>query len=129
MKRSEKVARSSEAARSVGLSTWDSEGGFLPGESGTALSSVTPSLRPDPGPYAQVIVDSEQTTDQTFRVTEAPDGRIGVVVFINGNPGIVLWLDGENRPAAARLALHLETQVDRVSCLPGSSDVRGPTAA
>ena len=31
-------------------------------------------------------MDSEQTTDQTFRVTSTPDGSIGVTVFVDGNP-------------------------------------------
>jgi len=63
-------------------------------------------------------MDSEQTTDQTFRVTSTPDGRSGVTVFVDGKPGVVLWLDSKNARAAERLALHLETQVDRVSCPP-----------
>jgi hypothetical protein len=61
------------------------------------------------------MLNSEQTTDQTFRVTTSPDGRIGVTVFVEGKPNVVLWLDAENSGAAERLALHLETQVDRVS--------------
>jgi hypothetical protein len=60
-------------------------------------------------------MDSEQTTHQTFRVTSTPEGRIGVTVFVEGKPGLVLWLASENSSAAERLALHLETQVDRVS--------------
>jgi hypothetical protein len=63
-------------------------------------------------------MNSEQTTDQTFRVTSTPDGRIGVSVFIDGKPCLVLWLDSHNPSAAERLALHLETQIDRVSCAP-----------
>ena len=69
-------------------------------------------------------MDSEQTTDQTFRVTSTPDGRSGVMVFVDGKPGVVLWLDSKNARAAERLALHLETQVDRVSCPPASRDLR-----
>src|SRR3954447_13622890 len=60
-------------------------------------------------------MDSEQTTDQTFRVTSTPEGRIGVTVFVKGKPGVVLWRGSEDASAAERLALHLETQVDRVS--------------
>jgi hypothetical protein len=60
-------------------------------------------------------MDSEQTTDQTFRTTSTPEGRIGVTVFVDGKPGVVLWLGSEDASAAERLALHLETQVDRVS--------------
>jgi hypothetical protein len=60
-------------------------------------------------------MESEQTTDQTFRVTMSSDGRVGVAVFVNGAPSVVLWLGSENHGAAERLALHLETQVDRVS--------------
>jgi len=63
-------------------------------------------------------MDSEQTTDQTFHVTSTPDGRSGVTVFVDGEPGVVLWLDSKSARAAERLALHLETQVDRVSCPP-----------
>jgi hypothetical protein len=63
-------------------------------------------------------MESEQTTEQTFRVTKAPDGRIGVAVFVQGKPNLVLWLGTENPGAAQRLALHLETQVDRVSGSP-----------
>ncbi len=61
------------------------------------------------------MLKSEQTTDQTFRVTTSPDGRIGVTVFVEGRPNLVLWLGSENEGAAERLALHLETQVDQVS--------------
>jgi hypothetical protein len=60
-------------------------------------------------------MESEQTTHQTFRVTMGSDGQFGVAVFVNGAPSVVLWLASENRSAAERLALHLETQVDRVS--------------
>jgi hypothetical protein len=60
-------------------------------------------------------MDSEQTTDQTFCVTSTPEGRIGVTVFVKGKPGVVLWLGSDDPSAAERLALHLETQVDRVS--------------
>jgi hypothetical protein len=60
-------------------------------------------------------MDSEQTTDQTFCVTSTPEGRIGVTVFVTGKPGVVLWLGSDDPSAAERLALHLETQVDRVS--------------
>ncbi len=74
-------------------------------------------------------MDSEQTTDQTFRVTSTPDGRSGVTVFVDGKPGVVLWLDSENARAAERLALYLETQVDRVSCPPASRDLRRRPAA
>jgi hypothetical protein len=63
-------------------------------------------------------MDSEQTTDQTFRVTSTPDGRMRVTVFVDGKPRVVLWLGLEKSSAAERLALHLETQVDRVSCAP-----------
>jgi len=63
-------------------------------------------------------MDSEQTTDQTFRVTSTPDGRMGVTVFVDGKPRVVLWLGLEKSSVAERLALHLETQVDRVSCAP-----------
>lgn len=63
-------------------------------------------------------MDSEQTTDQTFRVTRTEEGRIGVTVFVRGKPGVVLWLGSENASAAERLALHLKTQVDRVSSPP-----------
>jgi hypothetical protein len=72
---------------------------------------------------------SEQTTDQTFRVTHTPDGRIGVTVFVEGKPGVVLWLDAEDPRAAERLALHLETQIDRVSGPPASRELRRPPAA
>jgi hypothetical protein len=64
---------------------------------------------------AEGAMDSEQTTDQTFRTTSTPEGRIGVTVFVDGKPGVVLWLGSEDASAAERLALHLETQVDRVS--------------
>jgi hypothetical protein len=67
---------------------------------------------------AVVDVGSEQTTAETFRVTITPDGRVGVAVFVDGKPSVVLWLGSGNRAAAERLALHLETQVDRVSCSP-----------
>ena len=60
-------------------------------------------------------MDSEQTTDRTFRVTITPEGRTGVSIFVDGAPGVVLWLGSEDHRAAERLALHLETQVDRVS--------------
>jgi hypothetical protein len=60
-------------------------------------------------------LESEQTTGQTFRVTSTPEGRLGVAVLVHGKPSLVLWLGSENQPAAERLALHLETQVDRVS--------------
>ena len=60
-------------------------------------------------------MESEQTTSQTFRVTSTPDGKIGVTVVVKGKPNVVLWLGSENHPAAERLALHLETQIDRVS--------------
>jgi hypothetical protein len=60
-------------------------------------------------------MEFEQTTDQTFRVTMTPEGRVGVAVFVDGAPRVVLWLASENHRAAERLALHLETQVDRVS--------------
>ena len=63
-------------------------------------------------------LDSEQTTEQTFRVTSTPEGRLGVAVFVQGQPSLVLWLGSESEPAAERLALHLETQVDRVSRSP-----------
>jgi hypothetical protein len=62
--------------------------------------------------------ESEQTTEQTFRVTSTPDGRLGVAVFVQGKPSLILWLGSESQPAAERLALHLETQVDRVSRSP-----------
>jgi hypothetical protein len=60
-------------------------------------------------------MDSEQTTDRTFRVTVTPEGRAGVSIFVDGAPSVVLWLGCEDHRAAERLALHLETQVDRVS--------------
>jgi hypothetical protein len=60
-------------------------------------------------------LNSEQTTNQTFQVTTSHDGRIGVTVFVEGKPNLVLWLDAESPGAAERLALHLATQVDRVS--------------
>jgi hypothetical protein len=60
-------------------------------------------------------MDSEQTTDRTFRVTITPEGRTGVSIFVDGAPRVVLWLGSEDHRAAERLALHLETQVDRVS--------------
>jgi hypothetical protein len=60
-------------------------------------------------------MDSEQTTDRTFRVTITPEGRTGVSIFMDGGPSVVLWLGSEDHRAAERLALHLETQVDRVS--------------
>jgi len=60
-------------------------------------------------------MDSEQTTDRTFRVTITPEGRTGVSIFVDGAPSVVLWLGSEDDRAAERLALHLETQVDRVS--------------
>jgi len=63
-------------------------------------------------------MQSEQTTEQTFRVTSTPDGRLGVTVFVQGRPSVVLWLGSESERAAERLALHLETQVDRVSDSP-----------
>ena len=63
-------------------------------------------------------LESEQTTEQTFRVTSTPEGRLGVAVFVEGKPSLVLWLGSESHPAAERLALHLETQVDRVSRSP-----------
>ena len=37
-------------------------------------------------------MDSEQTTDRTFRVTVTPEGRTGVSVFVDGAPSVVLWL-------------------------------------
>jgi len=40
-----------------------------------------------------------------------PEGRIGVTLFRQGKPGVVLWLGSEDAFAAERLALHLETQV------------------
>ncbi len=61
---------------------------------------------------------SEQTTNQTFRVTSTPEGRLGVAVFVQGRPSVVLWLGSDSGAAAERLALHLETQVDRVSRSP-----------
>ena len=60
-------------------------------------------------------MDSEQTTDRTFRVTITPEGRTGVSIFVDGGPSVVLWLGSEDHRASERLALHLETQVDRVS--------------
>jgi hypothetical protein len=66
-------------------------------------------------------LESEQTTEQTFRVTSTPEGRLGVAVFVQGKPSLVLWLGSESHPAAERLALHLETQVDRVSRSPRAS--------
>ena len=69
-------------------------------------------------------MDSEQTTDRTFRVTITSEGRTGVSIFVDGAPSVVLWLGTEDHHAAERLALHLETQVDRVSrspVLPGAS--------
>ncbi len=51
---------------------------------------------PESGGYGAGEMDSEQTTDQTFRVTSTPDGRSGVTVFVDGKPGVVLWLDSEN---------------------------------
>jgi len=63
-------------------------------------------------------LESEQTTEQTFRVTSTPEGRLGVAVFVEGQPSLVLWLGSESHPAAERLALHLETQVDSVSRSP-----------
>ena len=60
---------------------------------------------------------TEQTTDRTFRVTVAPDGQVGVTVFVDERVTLVLWLGTDNYPAAERLALHLETQVDAVSGL------------
>ena len=74
-------------------------------------------------------MDSEQTTDQTFRVTSTPDGRIGVTVFVEGKPGVVLWLGAVKPQAAQRLALHLETQVDRVSVPPASRESGQRSAA
>ena len=58
---------------------------------------------------------SEQTSERTFRVTQAADGRIGVAIFVAGRSSVVFWLASENAQAAQRLAHHLETQVDRVS--------------
>jgi hypothetical protein len=66
-------------------------------------------------------LESEQTTEQTFRVTSTPEGRLGVAVFVQGKPSLVLWLGSESHSAAERLALHLETQVDRVSRSPRAS--------
>lgn len=63
-------------------------------------------------------MESEQTSNRTFRVTTTPDGRVGVAVFVGGRPSVVLWLGTDNSGAAQRLALHLETQVDRVSPSP-----------
>ena len=63
-------------------------------------------------------IRSEQTTEQTFRVTRTVEGRLGVAVFVDGKPSVVLWLGSDSHPAAERLALHLETQVDRVSRSP-----------
>ena len=60
-------------------------------------------------------MDSEQTTDRTFRVTITPEGRTGVSIFVDGAPSVVLWLGSEDHRASERLALHLGTQVDRVS--------------
>lgn len=60
-------------------------------------------------------MDSEQTTASTFRVTTTDDGTVGVATFVEGRPTVVLWLGSTNADAARRLALHLETQVDRVS--------------
>ena len=60
-------------------------------------------------------MQAEQTTDQTFRVTEGQEGEVGVAAFVAGAPRIVLWLGSENKEAARRLAYHLETQVDRVA--------------
>ena len=66
-------------------------------------SSITPPPLADSGGCGVSIVDSEQTTDQTFRVTNTPDGRLGVIVFVNGSPGVVLWLDPE-KPSCGRTA-------------------------
>src|SRR3954470_3054090 len=52
--------------------------------------------RPESGGYGAGEMDSEQTTEQTFRVTSTPDGRSGVTVFVDGKPGVVLWLDSKN---------------------------------
>ena len=60
---------------------------------------------------------TEQTTDRTFRVTVAPDGQVGVTVFVDERATLVLWLGSDNHAAAQRLALHLETQVDALSGL------------
>jgi len=73
---------------------------------------------PEANQQPAVDMGSEQTTAETFRVTITPDGRVGVAVFVDGKPSVVLWLGSANRMAAERLALHLETQVDRVSGSP-----------
>lgn len=69
-------------------------------------------------------MESEQTSEQTFRVTSTQEGRVGVAVFVQGKPSVVLWLGTESHRAAERLALHLETQVDRVSPSPLASGSR-----
>ena len=48
-------------------------------------------------------MDSEQTTDRTFRVTITPEGRTGVSIFVDGAPSVVLWLGSEDHRAAERL--------------------------
>ena len=62
-------------------------------------------------------MQSEQTTDRTFRVTVARDGRVGVTVFAEDKAIVVFWLESEDVGAAQRLAHHLETQVDRIAAL------------
>jgi hypothetical protein len=49
-------------------------------------------------------MDSEQATDQTGRTTSTPEGRIGVTVFVDGKPGVALWLGSEDARAAERVA-------------------------
>ena len=79
-----------------------------------ARGSGRPNLA---GTTERGLMHTEQTTDRTFRVTVAPDGQVGVTVFVDERATLVLWLGSDNHAAAQRLALHLETQVDALSGL------------
>ena len=74
-------------------------------------------------------MDSEQTTDQTFRVTTH---QTGAGVSRCSSTESPLSFSGSTQKTLVGLSgspLHLETQIDRVSCPPRSDDLRRRSAA
>jgi hypothetical protein len=60
------LRRSSTAARSRALSTWDDEGGFLPRESGIALVAEARTMRSDVRSISEGAVGEDQRTGVAY---------------------------------------------------------------
>src|SRR5215211_5308735 len=54
-------------------------------------------------------LETEQTTDQTFRVTSTPEGRLGVAVLVHGKPVCGSGRKTSLRPNASRFISKLRS--------------------